>query len=336
VLKLALDSFGSFLGMEKGCIILRDRTGETKRYPLFEQEIGEVLLKSGNLVSTGVLSALGFWGIDVLLITRNGYPIAMLKALEDDSHVSTRIAQYRAVENGKGVQVAKAVTKAKIEGQSLLLSKYGLETKPQVIKVIEGVEEKDQKALRNKLLNIEGHHSEFYFKQIFELLPEKLRPTKRKGFQAYDGINNAFNLCYSLLFWKCYRAILKAHLEPYLGFLHYMKPYRPSLICDFEEIYRIFVDDFLLGFCQNLNPGDFVAKSEEWNRKRSKRIFLKGNLTDDMTKRLQTYFMKIVRVPRIRKGERQELETLVNEEAYILAQYLRGERENWVPRVALP
>jgi CRISPR/Cas system-associated endonuclease Cas1 len=83
--KLVLDTFGSFLGMEKGCIVITDKEGKTKKYPLFEEKIGEVILKSGNLVSTGVLTALGFWEIDVLVATRNGYPVAMLKNLEDRS-----------------------------------------------------------------------------------------------------------------------------------------------------------------------------------------------------------------------------------------------------------
>jgi len=101
VVKLVVDSFGSFLGMEKGCIVLRDKKGNTKKYPMFETEIGEVVLQSGNLVSTGVLSALGFWQIDVLVTTRNGYPIAMLKNLKDDAHVKTRVCQYEALRNGK-------------------------------------------------------------------------------------------------------------------------------------------------------------------------------------------------------------------------------------------
>ena len=85
--KLVVNSFGSFLGMEKGCIVLRDRKGNTKKYPMFETEIGEVVLQSGNLVNTGVLSALGFWQIDVLVTTRNGYPIAMLKNLEESKSI---------------------------------------------------------------------------------------------------------------------------------------------------------------------------------------------------------------------------------------------------------
>jgi len=67
VTNLVLDTFGNYLGMEKGCIVLRDKHGNAEKYPLFEEKIGEVVLKSGNMVSTGVLASLGFWGIDVLV-----------------------------------------------------------------------------------------------------------------------------------------------------------------------------------------------------------------------------------------------------------------------------
>jgi len=96
VVNLVLDTYGNYLGMEKGCIILRDRKGNTEKYPLFEDEIGEIVLKSGNMVSTGVLTALAFWGIDVVIATRNDRPIAVLKNLDDDAYVKTRISQYEA------------------------------------------------------------------------------------------------------------------------------------------------------------------------------------------------------------------------------------------------
>jgi CRISPR/Cas system-associated endonuclease Cas1 len=81
--------------MEKGCFVLKNKKGEVNRYPLFEQEIDEVILKSGNSISTGALASFGFWDIDVLIMTQRGRPVAMLKSLDDDSHVQTRIAQYQ-------------------------------------------------------------------------------------------------------------------------------------------------------------------------------------------------------------------------------------------------
>ncbi len=93
--------------MDNGCVVLRDKERNEQKYPLFEDAIGEVVLTSGNTVSPQALSALGFWGIDVHIATRNGRPIAMLKTLTDDSHVKTRISQYEALKNGKGIDVAK-------------------------------------------------------------------------------------------------------------------------------------------------------------------------------------------------------------------------------------
>lgn len=57
--------------------------------------------------SVGDLVTLGFWGIDCLLLTGRGHPIAMVKSLEDYSHVKTRICQYEATKNCKRVEVAK-------------------------------------------------------------------------------------------------------------------------------------------------------------------------------------------------------------------------------------
>ena len=100
VVDLLVDTYGNYLGIDKGCLILKDKNRKEQKYPLFEAEIGEVVLTSGNMVSTGALTALGFWGIDVLIATRVGRPIAMLKNLDDDAHVKTRISQYEALKKG--------------------------------------------------------------------------------------------------------------------------------------------------------------------------------------------------------------------------------------------
>jgi len=105
VQKIVLDGNGSYLGMEKGCFVVKDREDKVERFPLFENEIGEVVLKSGNAVSTGALASLGFWDIDVMIMTQRGRPVAMLKSLDDDSHVKTRLCQYEAYNSEKGIKM---------------------------------------------------------------------------------------------------------------------------------------------------------------------------------------------------------------------------------------
>jgi hypothetical protein len=52
-----------------------------------------------------------------------------------------------------------------------------------------------------------------------------------------------------------------------------------------------------------------------------------------LLKEINRFFEVKVEVKRIRHGEHQTLETLINEEAQLFAKYLRGEAKDWVPRV---
>lgn len=334
-LKITLDKQGSYLGMEKGCFIVKDRTGNVKRYPLFEKEIGEVVLKSGNCVSTGALASLGFWDIDVLIITQKGRPVAMLRSLDNDDHVDTRIQQYEALKDGRALEIAKIIVLSKIEGQNKVLSKYSL--KPFDIAMISRIKNIDSDNLlkvRAIISTYEAHCAEFYFKQVFDLIPERIRPECRRTFKAYDGINNLFNLGYEMLNWKVHKALVNAKLEPYLGFLHSEQFGKPSLICDFMEIYRYIIDDFIIGFCKELSKKDFITKSELMSRgKIGKREYLNDDETKSFMVELDSLFNSYVEIPRIRVGKRQEFETLISEEALLLAKYLRHEKPSWIPRL---
>jgi CRISPR-associated protein Cas1 len=219
--KIALEGFGSYLGMEKGCFVVKDKQGNSDRSPLFENLIDEIRVKSGNSLSSGALACCGFWGIDCLFLTQKGKPVAMLRSLDDDSHVKTRICQYEALKTEKGIHIAKQFVLGKLEGQNQVLRKYGLKRHDfSIVEKVKNLETEDNPQLRTRLMSIEGHYSEAYFIQIFSLIPHSLRPDSRKTFKAYDGINNLFNLAYEILSWKVQYALIKAKVEPYLGFLH--------------------------------------------------------------------------------------------------------------------
>ena len=333
--KLVLDDYGAFLGMEKGCFIVKDKHDNTERYPLFEKEIGEVILKSGNTISTGALASLGFWDIDVMIMTQRGRPVAMLKSLDDDSHVKTRLCQYEAYNSQKAIQIAKQIVISKLEGQNQVLKKYGLRSHGFSFKDrIESEEGDSLDKIRARLHGIEGKYSERYFGQIFGLLPEPIKPEARKKFKAYDGKNNIFNLAYELLSWKVYRALIKAKLEPYLGFLHSLQHGKPSLVCDFQELYRHLIDGFLIQYCRSLRKKDFITKAESMSRRRKgKREYLNGTQTRQLIKQLDHFFETTVEVPRVKIGRRQTIETLISEEALLLAKFLRGGTKSWIPRI---
>lgn len=151
--------------------------------------------------------------------------------------------------------------------------------------------------------------------------------------RAFDAINNLFNLAYTTLSWKVHVALLNAKLEPYLGFLHSLAWGKPSLVCDFQELYRYLMDDFVIQYCKEVRSKDFMLKEENLGNRKGKRQYINDTKTRELMNRINTYFRSIVNVPRMRMGKRQEIETLISEEALLSAQYLRNEKQTWVPRI---
>jgi CRISPR-associated protein Cas1 len=137
-----------------------------------------------------------------------------------------------------------------------------------------------------------------------------------------------------MLSWKVHHALIKAKLEPYLGFLHSLAEGKPSLICDFMELYRYLIDDFVIQYCKRLQKKYFIIKYEDFSANRKgKREYLNDSLTHSLMKDLNEYFKTKVQIPRIRMGKTQEIETLINEEALLFAMYLRNEKQTWKPRI---
>jgi len=336
---LILNNYGKYLTYSGMKFIIKNkkRTIE-KEIPFYK--VGEIILQTGNAVSTGALTSAGFWGIDLMIMTSSGRPVSTMISLDDYSHVKTRICQYEAYKSRKGVEIAKQLILGKIQAEEKMLKKYKLIPfnsleipKKEQIKLLyaENVDK-----IRNKLHGVEGKYTEHYFQQIITLFPEKLRKNwkKREGYRAYDELNNLWNFAYDYLKWRIFRSLIKAKLEPYLGFLHKIQENRPSLVCDLQEIYRCLIDDFLIRYSQKLTKKDFEKQYERgYYNKKVPRIYLNHSETNNLVQQLNRYFETKIEIPRIRKGKRQKIETLIVEECGLLAQFIRGEKSSWIPRV---
>ena len=79
---------------------------------------------------------------------------------------------------------------------------------------------------------------------------------------------------------------------------------------------------------------DFVFVTDfMMHLKMEKGIHLCEFETNGLAEDLNLLFERVVEIPRIRHGSRQTLDTLINEEAYLFAKFLRNERETWVSRI---
>jgi hypothetical protein len=55
--------------------------------------------------------------------------------------------------------------------------------------------------------------------------------------------------------------------------------------------------------------------------------------TKEFSDNLNNYFENLVDIPRIKFGNRQTIETLINEECLLFEKYLRNEIDMWNPRI---
>jgi len=231
--------------------------------------------------------------------------------------------QYEAYHNvERKMKIAKTIIKAKLEGQNQVLEKLNLKLHNDLDK-IEGLD-----GLKT-IMHFEAMHGKAYFQQLFSLLPKKIKPKSRQTYNAYDGVNNLFNLAYEVLSWKVYQAVIRAKLEAYLGFLHSVQPQKPSFVCDFMEIYRYLIDYFVIEYCVKNKDLLFVLNYQN----KGYRLFLNRTETRKFVNALHEFLHQHINIARFRHGSRQQIETLISEEAFLFAQYIRNEKSTWQPRI---
>ena len=331
--KIILNPYGKHLSTNKISFIVKNKKEQLEKIPFYK--VSEIVLTTGNSVSTNALFWASIYDIDILLLSPTGKPLGMFKSLKNNTHVKTRVCQYEAYRNRKGVEIAKQFVLGKIDAQTEILKKHRLlpfeASELPSKEVISRFYGKNVDSIRHKLTTIEAHYTKHYFNQIFKLFPKNLRVKRRESLGAYEPLNNLLNLAYEILAWKILKALTKAKLEPNLGFLHSIQPHKPSLVCDFQELYRSFIDDFLINYTKNLKRKDF---KHEYGRAKTPRMFLKHPQSSHLIQALNNFFETRVNIQRIKKhGRKQKLETLINEETRLIAKYIRNEKPSWEPRI---
>lgn len=94
------------------------------------------------------------------------------------------------------------------------------------------------------------------------------------------------------------------------------------------------IDDYLIERGKKLRKKDFVVVTDFMMKlNMGKRIHLCEYETDSLADGLNNLFKRKVEIPRIKHGKKQTLDTLISEEALLLAKFLRKERKGWIPRI---
>ena len=119
----------------------------------------------------------------------------------------------------------------------------------------------------DQIRGIEGSVAAAWWKYFATLVPEPWTFTHRRSHPSTDPVNALLSLGYMMLMVRAQTLLSVAKLDTHVGFLHAMRPGRPSLACDLIEPYRVSVVDKMVVAMlsrKQLSSKDFVV-----GRKRS-------------------------------------------------------------------
>ncbi|RLF00256.1 MAG: CRISPR-associated endonuclease Cas1 [Thermoprotei archaeon] len=264
---LVVDSYGVFVGKKGDRIVVRRRGEKVCEEPAGSVDLIRLSCR-GVCVSLDLLELVLRYGIDLVVASRSGVPLALLVPFRAGSSIRTRREQYWAYRDDRGAFLAKAFIEGKVRNQANFL-KYivrvyrsvGPDVKASLLEASErisglvedlrGIECRDCDYVRRGVLGVEAEAASIYWEALSRVVPRELGFSRRRkrSERPRDVFNVLLNYAYGVLATEVWIALVKAGLDPWAGFLHKDNPRRPGLVYDLMEEFRVpVVDKPLLGF----------------------------------------------------------------------------------------
>jgi CRISPR-associated protein Cas1 len=315
-MSIQLEEYGGYLGIRDQTFVVYQDGEESRELPFHKAR--RAVITSGNNVSSSALFWLATYGVETSIVSKTGKLVATIVPANYEARSDTRLKQYEAYFNPKGVEIAQDFACARVESEISFMEKHDMNTArlekwlPRINFEGNSVDE-----VRVNIQGFEGRCTQEYFKQYFKLFPDFLKTRNRYQRGAKDPLNNLMNLGYEVLKRRVYVAVVAAHLDPYLGFLHSVQFGKPSLVCDLMEPWRAMIEAFILNYHTKLDSDSFLLHGS--------RSFLKQEPMISFTKALDKHIDN-KRIPYNYRDNSKttRIRTAIKEDPKKLATYIRA------------
>ena len=224
--------------------------------------------------SPGLMKLCSDNGISLTFLSPNGRFISRVQCATR-GNVLLRKAQYSLSDDEeRSLHVAKLIIAAKIQNYRNILKRYCRDYGEcqEVETAVKILETNKQHALnaddKTKLMGFEGMASNTYFDALPKLIlnqKESFPFNGRNRRPPKDKVNAMLSLAYTLIANDTSAALETVGLDPYVGFLHSLRPGRTSLALDIMEEFRAYLGDrFVLSLInkRQITPKDFLYQGD--------------------------------------------------------------------------
>lgn len=335
--ELYVDTFGAFIGKHSERVIVTKGKDESKevlhQVPLMHLKT-LTIGSTGVSISADVVKACCERGIPIFYVDGSGDHFASLHAPGLVGTVKTRRSQFAAYYDGRGAALSIRIAAAKINNQVATLkyvAKSRRETYPDLYNLLHNAAAdmlswvdrldtlagQDLDELRNSLMAFEANAATLYWGALRNVIPTEYGWEKRTTRGATDPVNSLLNYGYAILRNCVERGIVNAGLDSFAGFIHADRPGKHSLTFDMMEEFRsVAVDRLVIGLL---------------NRKYNVVMDSRGQIDESIRKEYAEKVNEHLRATVRYRGERFAIGYIIQNQARILAAYLRGECDQYEP-----
>jgi len=335
---LYVSTEGAYLHKDGENAVVEVDGKERLRVPL--HKLGSIAPLGRVTISTGLMAAALEAGIAITHFSDTGRFLARVEG-PVSGNVLLRRDQFRAHESETtSARFAAAIVIAKASNQRIVLQRAlrdhgdGLDAaaKGAMQTTVDLLADAARRCLKPRPLDeirgIEGEAARAYFGVFDHLILTKdpgLRFTNRSRRPPLDAVNALLSFLYTLLVHDCRSALEGVGLDPAVGFLHRLRPGRPSLALDLMEELRSHLADRLA--LTLINRGELTM--------RDFRLFENGAvlLGDDARKQVLVAFQERKReeIEHPFLAERVPIGLLPHIQAQLLAKAVRGDLDGYPP-----
>lgn len=274
-------------------------------------------------------------GISIIFLSRNGKFLARIVG-EQYGNVILRKTQYRVSEcKEESLKLAKCFIMSKLYNCRWILERairdHKLRVDTETLKSASLTLKNSLKSSyecksMDSLRGIEGEAASIYFGVFNELILQQEEDFSfefRSRRPPLDRVNALLSFAYVLLTSMCTSALESVGLDPYVGFMHTIRPGRKSLALDLvEELRSVFADRFVITLINKK-----LILSKHFIEQEDGAVLLNDEGKKIFFKYWQQKKLEVIEHPYLK--EKVEWGMVPYVQALLLSRYLRGDLDSY-------
>jgi len=255
-MQLHLHSYGTYLHVKDQLFEIRIKAdGEVKKHQYAAKKIQSIWISKGIALSSDAVYLAMLHNIDIIFLEHNGTPIGRVWHSKLGSTTLIRKRQLAASINHQALPYTQQWLGKKIDNQAEMVASLGkhrkvlreyLDGRAQQIATLNYKIQQLQAGrideVADQIRGLEGTAGRLYYEVLGKVIPEQYSFTGRSFRPAQDAFNAFLNYGFGILYSRVERAMILAGLDPYVGFLHRDDYNHKSMVYDFIEPFRFFVE----------------------------------------------------------------------------------------------